>query len=514
MVAPVVTVLMSVHNGERYLREAVDSILGQSLADFEFLIVDDGSTDGTADILASFKDSRIRVLRNSERLGLAASLNRGMALAGGNYIARMDADDRSLPDRLARQVAFMEQHPEIGACGSGFRYFGDDRREVRMPLHSDEIRCTLFFMNAMAHPTVLFRRESFRRHGLAYDVAFSHSQDYDLWVRASRVLPLANLGEALLVYRVHPGQAGQTGPDRQLATARAIWRRQLAELGLAPDADERSAHDEFCLPGSSGQGLNPERIAAWLEKVKAANREKGIFPRPLFDRILDQRWALLKETRRPLSGSNLAPVPLECPSHHERLSVTEGGTRYVCASGCDYPVVRAIPRFVSSTNYAAAFGLQWNRYRTTQLDSFTGSTITRDRLTRLMGGNLDELKGKAVLEVGCGAGRFTEILLASGARLFATDISGAVEANLANCGGHPGYFVCQADLFLPSEIKGGAPRVMYPGECWFEGSCVDHCPVPGAITLNALLLHRVRWEPTRPDPGPHGNVDGQRTAAS
>ncbi|HEY5996148.1 MAG TPA: class I SAM-dependent methyltransferase [Candidatus Deferrimicrobiaceae bacterium] len=141
-----------------------------------------------------------------------------------------------------------------------------------------------------------------------------------------------------------------------------------------------------------------------------------------------------------------SPVPLECPDHRERLHPTDDGARYACRSGCSFPVVQGIPRFVPSTNYAASFGLQWNRYRKTQLDSFTGLAITRDRLTRLAGGSLEFLKGKSVLEVGCGAGRFTEILLASGARVFATDISDAVEANHANCGGSPGYFVCQADL--------------------------------------------------------------------
>lgn len=141
-----------------------------------------------------------------------------------------------------------------------------------------------------------------------------------------------------------------------------------------------------------------------------------------------------------------SPVPLVCSAHHARLSPEDAGTRYACASGCSYPVVRGIPRFVSSADYAASFGLQWNQFRTTQLDSVTGLTITRDRLIRLMGGSLDFLKGKTVLEVGCGAGRFTEILLAAGARLFATDISNAVDANHANCGGNPDYFACQADL--------------------------------------------------------------------
>jgi len=117
-----------------------------------------------------------------------------------------------------------------------------------------------------------------------------------------------------------------------------------------------------------------------------------------------------------------------------------------CPSGCETPIVRGIPRFVPSEGYAAAFGWQWTRFRRSQLDSHTGTTISRDRLVRCLGGSLDVVRGKSVLEAGCGAGRFTEILLAAGARVVAADLSSAVEANYANCGTCDDYFVCQADI--------------------------------------------------------------------
>jgi 2-polyprenyl-3-methyl-5-hydroxy-6-metoxy-1,4-benzoquinol methylase len=120
----------------------------------------------------------------------------------------------------------------------------------------------------------------------------------------------------------------------------------------------------------------------------------------------------------------------------------------ICRSNCHAPIVRNIPRFVDSSNYAAGFGLQWNAFRTTQLDSHTGTTITRDRLARCLGGSLDVLRGQTVLEVGCGAGRFTELMLGAGARVVACDLSSAVEANYDTCRalGGQNYFVCQADL--------------------------------------------------------------------
>ncbi len=141
-----------------------------------------------------------------------------------------------------------------------------------------------------------------------------------------------------------------------------------------------------------------------------------------------------------------SPVSLQCLKHGLSLKINETDSQYECLSGCVFPVVGEIPRFVAMQNYADSFGLQWNRFRSDQLDSCIGLSISRDRLTRLMGGTLDHLKGKIVLEAGCGAGRFTEVLLIAGADVFAVDLSTAVEANHENCRGYPNYFVCQADI--------------------------------------------------------------------
>src|SRR5262245_19946625 len=146
-------------------------------------------------------------------------------------------------------------------------------------------------------------------------------------------------------------------------------------------------------------------------------------------------------------------VTLICPQHRQPLVTEPAGEDIFektaalnCPSGCRFPVVGGIPRFVPKKNYAAAFGHQWKAFRMTQLDSYTGTDITRSRLERCLGGSLDVVKGKRVLEAGCGAGRFTELLLAAGAKVFACDLSVAVEANRENCGQAADYFVCQADI--------------------------------------------------------------------
>ena len=137
---------------------------------------------------------------------------------------------------------------------------------------------------------------------------------------------------------------------------------------------------------------------------------------------------------------------LYCPNHMTPLSLNIGGSSYICELGCQFEIIDQIPRFVPINNYASSFGLQWNKFRQTQLDSYSGLTISRDRLTRIAGGLLDVFRDKKVLEAGCGAGRFTEIMLAQQATVFAVDISTAVEANFQNCKTNENYLVAQADI--------------------------------------------------------------------
>ena len=163
-------------------------------------------------------------------------------------------------------------------------------------------------------------------------------------------------------------------------------------------------------------------------------------------------------------------VTLVCPEHQEPLS-RPGLEVYVCPKGCRHPVVNHIPRFVPKTSYADAFGLQWNAFRRTQLDSFTGTTLSRNRLANIVGGTLEALRAKTVLEAGCGAGRFTEVMLDAGARVFAVDLSTAVEANFENCSQFEDYFVCQADIGRLPTLPGTFDAVVCVG-------VIQHTPDP------------------------------------
>jgi hypothetical protein len=235
---PNISVVMSVYNGEAFLSEAVESILGQTLREFEFLIIDDGSTDRTAKILAHYagQEGRIRVLSH-ENKGRAASLNEGIRLATGDYIARMDADDIAMPYRLEEQVDFMEQHPEVGVLGGAVDMINTTGHAIKTaspPQDDAEIRSFMLCYNPMFHPTVVMRKELTIAAG-GYRKALLDADDFDLWLRMSERSRLANLCKPLLKYRVHCDQVSVRNLEHQtLCVLAARTAAQLRSRG-SPD---------------------------------------------------------------------------------------------------------------------------------------------------------------------------------------------------------------------------------------------------------------------------------------
>jgi len=209
MNTPAVTVLMPVFNGERFLREAVESILNQSFTDFEFLIIDDASSDGTPDILKEYagRDSRLRLERNEWNLQIAATLNKGLALAAAPLIARMDADDIALPDRFERQITRFAAQPALTAIGGSVCFITETGEPTGRRLdypedHQAIVKALWAHERNLAHPTVMFRTEAVKYVG-GYRPLIAYAEDYDLWFRLSEAGPLGNLQEPLLLYRVH-----------------------------------------------------------------------------------------------------------------------------------------------------------------------------------------------------------------------------------------------------------------------------------------------------------------------
>ncbi|MDN5940322.1 MAG: glycosyltransferase [Nitrospira sp.] len=291
--SPRVSCILAVWNGAAYLADALRSILSQTFRDFELITVDDGSTDGTLSILERFQreDGRIRLFRQAHS-GLVAALNRGVALALGEYFARMGADDISMPERFEVQVNYLDRHHDVGICGVWVETFGDGRGEIiRYPCDDGTIRSRLLFESALAHPSVMLRRNVLERHGLGYDVTALHAEDYDLWVRAARHTRFANIPSVLLHYRIHPQQVGRRHEEAADGSVRRIRSAQLNDMGIQPTEQESNLHQDL-----SGWRVKstPEFLQAtreWLCKLKGANAVVHRYPQAEFRVALSQRWA-------------------------------------------------------------------------------------------------------------------------------------------------------------------------------------------------------------------------------
>jgi glycosyltransferase involved in cell wall biosynthesis len=266
---PAVSVLMPVRNGVPWVREAVTSVLTQTAGDLELIVIDDGSTDDTPEVLAAFRDPRLRIEQQSSA-GITRALVRALELARAPLVARLDADDVALPDRLERQRRFLDNRPEVGLLGTGARELDPAGREVRIvrpPSNDESIRRALIRANPFVHSSVVMRREVLDRAG-GYDPEFPVAQDYDLWMRLARVTRLANLPDALVIRRLTAGRVSAVRDDDRLrAEARVRWR-----------AVRCHAYPWWC----AGFALRPLVVLAlpvsWRRVLRESTRMKGTPP--------------------------------------------------------------------------------------------------------------------------------------------------------------------------------------------------------------------------------------------
>lgn len=232
---PRVSVVMAAYNGERHLQRAVESILGQDFDDFEFIVVDDGSVDGTYGIMSDYarRDGRLIAVQNDTNIGLTASLNKGLAMSQGEYFARQDADDISLSDRLARQVAFLDAHPEVCVVGTATGLLDDAGQflgRTQALGQPNDLNKEILQRNFLAHGSIMARRQAIIQAG-AYREAFRYAQDYDLWLRMSEFCHLGWLGDVLYWRRATPNgisanRSIQQARFRSLARLAAAERRE------------------------------------------------------------------------------------------------------------------------------------------------------------------------------------------------------------------------------------------------------------------------------------------------
>lgn len=288
---PLVSVLLPVYNGGPYLGASIESLLGQTYRNFELIIVNDGSTDDTAQVIERYQDPRIRLL-NQENRGLSPSLNRAVAAARGKYLARQDADDLSLPSRLEKQVAFLESHPDHGIVGTWAEIFCGLRGTKRAHLHhcaNAPLKFNLIFDNYFVHSSVMVRASLLQRIGPYAAEASRQPEDFELWSRIlrSRCCKMANLPEKLVAYREVEGSICRSQPQRIIDGVVRICRENLAAASGRSPEDRNVADLAALRHGVFHQvSRNPDTVAllrllaelpAWLEdEVGAGELSKEV----------------------------------------------------------------------------------------------------------------------------------------------------------------------------------------------------------------------------------------------
>jgi glycosyltransferase involved in cell wall biosynthesis len=288
---PIVSVVLPVFNCEKYIFESVTSVLNQTFTDFELLIIDDCSTDATLSIIKSISDARIILLEKPKNTGYTDSLNYGISIAKGKFIARMDADDVCLPNRFAKQVAFLNENPEVILCGTAIQMIGSDKK-LHHPVTHEEILVKLCFGTSFCHPSIMARKEVLWENN--YDKSFEPAEDYELWTRLAFLGKLANLDAVLLQYREHPQQISNTNTSVQLNNA---FRAKLQLLNRLAVLDFFTEKEVFTAleNGFNYTFSDCKKSMQLFDYLRSSNKKLSIFQVPIFEeKVFKLRIAFLK----------------------------------------------------------------------------------------------------------------------------------------------------------------------------------------------------------------------------
>lgn len=276
---PLVSVVISAYNDEKYIEDAIESILSQTYKNLEVIIINDASTDNTAKVLEQISDDRVLAFHNTENLKLAHNLNAGIAKSTGKYIARMDADDIADKDRIMQQIEYMESHPGVDVCGSYAKSFGNADNVLSYPLSQEEIKVALLFKNALCHPSVMFRKESI---DFQYDESLAAAQDYELWSRIIWNKQIRNIPKVLLKYRIHAEQTkNKAGTAQKEGALRA---RTYMVHKLIADTSEKEMDSFLKLPMGKKTKTEMKEAETVLLHILKVNAKSNIFSQNiLFD---------------------------------------------------------------------------------------------------------------------------------------------------------------------------------------------------------------------------------------
>jgi glycosyltransferase involved in cell wall biosynthesis len=300
VLTPRVTILMPVYNAEKYLRQAIDSILNQTYKDFIFLIINDGSSDNSENIILSYSDKRIRYENNETNIGVLKTLNKGLGLTKTEFIVRMDADDIAVSERLEWQVEFMDNNPDIGIAGGMYELFGLESGIPRISFSDEDIKASLLFSNPICHPSVILRTEILKGLNVLFGVPFDFDDEYGhkvnemedgaLWHKIKAVVRFANMNKVLLKYRKEGQNITAQKSNVILLRAKQYFSHYLSELNIKPADEILLMHIS---PGFYKKPSLPENIKKFREHLNSillSNAERKIYPQQALEKIVSERW--------------------------------------------------------------------------------------------------------------------------------------------------------------------------------------------------------------------------------
>lgn len=289
---PIVSVIMPVFNAEKYIEDAIDSLLAQTFTNFELIIINDGSTDYSESLIFRYRDKRIRYIRHSANLGLIAALNEGIRHASGEFIARLDADDVANPNRLFKQVQFLLRNPDHSICGSSYQVInakGQKLYNVSLPTSDRQIRTLLFFGNCICHSSVMFRTSSLDKE--LYRSTYTLCEDYDLWRRLIEWNKVAVLPEPLINYRLHGMNVSVTKRMEMLRNAGRIYAHFLEKSGLSYTQDDFLLHHAFLSYNVVYiRQVGFDKLEKWILKLEKMFSYHEQSDRWIAGKVMIRRW--------------------------------------------------------------------------------------------------------------------------------------------------------------------------------------------------------------------------------
>lgn len=282
---PLISVVMSVYNEEAYIESAIKSLLDQTEQDFEIILFDDCSTDATTDIIESIKDKRINLYKNIENCGLTQNLNKGLRLAKGKYIARMDGDDISLPERFEKQIKYFEENPELMLISCQTKNFGESSLCWRLKESSEELRASMLVRPILAHPGFMMKREVLDK-GFFYDETFRTAQDYEFASRVAGEYPIGIAPDVLLYYRVHKKQISNLAGKEQFNNADRVREKLWRQIGVQLSEDEKKALQRWAKEERINSFREYLDINYLIDKILMENNKSGIYEQKILERTL------------------------------------------------------------------------------------------------------------------------------------------------------------------------------------------------------------------------------------